>query len=474
MRPDSTPPTPSIPGTETQLAAREPVPTAPRTRRSILAAALGGLAATVAGALGRPSTAEAAAGSSLIIGSSTNNAGTSNTILTTSSSVVAFQLLQNGPGTALMGYVTPGSGTTRGVYGRTDSPNGFGVQARNAGAAGSGSALQAIGVNNLGIEATTSSNAMYAVKATNLSGSGPFSGAVYADGGQNHGVYARTSHSSGYAVIGTNFGATGAGVVGTAQAGDGVIGGSTNGRGAWGHSVTNDGVRGTTQGEFASGVFGTSTGTSGHGLVGSIGSNSGTASGVYGASAGSSSYAGYFEGHVGVTGSLSKGGGSFRIDHPLDPANKVLQHSFVESPDMLNIYNGVVVADATGEATVELPAWFMALNRDFRYGLTPIGQFAPVFIKAKVAKGRFTIAGAAPGQEVSWQLTGIRRDAWANANRIAVELDKPAPQRGQYLHPAAHGKPASQGVDYPMQARLAAQREAAARAERAAPTAPTA
>jgi hypothetical protein len=472
MRPDSTPPTPSSP---TIVPAPPPAPAssaiasmelgppapppAPRTRRSLLAAALGGLAATVAGALGRPSTAAAAAGSALIIGSETNNAGTSNTSLTTSSAVVAFRLLQNGPGTALMGYATPSTGNTRGVYGRTDSPNGFGVQARNAGSAGAGAAVQAIGDSNIGVEATTSSNAMYALKASNLSGSGPFSGAIYADGGQNHGIYARTSHSSGYAVIGTNFGATGAGVVGSAQAGDGVIGSSSNGRGAWGHSVTNDGVRGSTQGEFASGVFGSSSGSSGHGVVGSISVNSGTAAGVYGASAGSGSYAGYFEGHVGVTGSLSKGGGSFRIDHPLDPANKVLQHSFVESPDMLNIYNGVATADAKGEATVELPDWFMALNRDFRYGLTPIGAFAPLFVKSKVAAGRFTIAGAAPGQEVSWQLTGIRRDAWANANRIEVEVEKPAAQRGQFLHPAAHGKPASQGVDHVMQQRLAAARK---------------
>jgi hypothetical protein len=92
-----------------------------------------------------------AAGSALIIGSSANNAGTSNTILTTSSSVVAFELLQNGQGTALMGYVTPGSGGTRGVYGRSDSPNGDGVQARNAGAAGTGAALHAYGQANIGI-----------------------------------------------------------------------------------------------------------------------------------------------------------------------------------------------------------------------------------------------------------------------------------------------------------------------------------
>ena len=71
------------------------------------------------------------------------------------------------------------------------------------------------------------------------------------------------------------------------------------------------------------------------------------------------SLAGMFLGNVAITGSLSKGGGGFTIDHPLDPENKYLRHSFVESPDMLNVYNGTVTTDANGEASVGLP---MALN----------------------------------------------------------------------------------------------------------------
>jgi hypothetical protein len=449
--------------------AAEPAPPTARTRRALLAAGLGGLAATIAGALGRPSAAEAAAGDSLIIGSSTNNAGTSNTILTTTSTVVAFELLQNGAGTALMGYVTPTSGTTRGVYGRTDSPNGDGVQARNAGAGGSGSAIRAYGGNNAGLVASTSSGSAYAVYAVN-------SATGIGDGG---GVYGSSVHDTGLYGTGGSYGVYGTGgtgVHGYSSGGDGVAGASDSFHGVSGYSTSSsgvfgssnssygvfgssssDGVHGGSSGQFGAGVSGTSTGTDGHGVVGSLSTDSGNASGVYGASAGSTSFAGYFEGKVAVTGTLSKGGGSFRIDHPLAPATKILQHSFVESPDMLNIYNGVVSANGKGEATVTLPAWFMALNRDFRYQLTAIGRPAPdLHVNAKVAAGRFTIAGAKPGQEVSWQLTGIRRDAWANANRIAVELDKPADQRGKYLHPAAHGKPLSAGVDYPMQQRLAA------------------
>jgi hypothetical protein len=38
----------------------------------------------------------------------------------------------------------------------------------------------------------------------------------------------------------------------------------------------------------------------------------------------------------------------------------------------------------------------------------------------------FEIAGGTSGMKVSWQVTGIRKDPWANANRIQVEEDKPS------------------------------------------------
>ena len=68
-------------------------------------------------------------------------------------------------------------------------------------------------------------------------------------------------------------------------------------------------------------------------------------------------------GNVRITGNVSKGSGSFKIDHPLDPENKYLSHSFVESPDMMNIYNGTVTTNAKAEAAVSLPDWFEALNQ---------------------------------------------------------------------------------------------------------------
>jgi len=187
--------------------------------------------------------------------------------------------------------------------------------------------------------------------------------------------------------------------------------------------------------------------------------------GVYGAaSAGVTNYAGVFDGNVDVNGTLSKNGGSFKIDHPLDPANKYLSHSFVESPDMKNIYDGVVVLGASGEALIELPDWFDALNQDFRYQLTCIGAFAPVYVADEISGNQFRVAGGEPGMRVSWQVTGIRHDAWAEAHRIPVEETKSARELGRYRNPELYGAPASAGVWY--DARMADERSAAARGHR--------
>jgi hypothetical protein len=145
-------------------------------------------------------------------------------------------------------------------------------------------------------------------------------------------------------------------------------------------------------------------------------------------------------GNLAVAGTLSKGAGAFKIDHPVEPESKYLYHSFVESPDMMNIYNGNVVLDHSGEATVNLPAYFEALNMDFRYQLTSIGKFSPVFVEEEIQSNQFRIAGGRPYGKVSWQVTGIRHDKFANANRIPGEVEKEEEAKGFYLHPEAFGK----------------------------------
>ena len=186
----------------------------------------------------------------------------------------------------------------------------------------------------------------------------------------------------------------------------------------------------------------------------------GSGYGIY-AKGNSNAMAGSFIGNVDVTGSLSKGGGSFKIDHPLDPENKYLFHSFVESPDMMNVYNGNAVFDASGEVEVELPDWFESLNREFRYQLTCVGGFAPVYVSEEIEGNRFTIAGGAEGLKVSWQVTGIRHDPWAEANRIPTEVDKAPEDRGHYLHPEARGLPTERSLYHQRDLREEREREAA-------------
>src|SRR5579859_1772749 len=161
-----------------------------------------------------------------------------------------------------------------------------------------------------------------------------------------------------------------------------------------------------------------------------------------------SGYAGYFYGSVDVVGNVSKSGGSFKIDHPLDPANKYLYHSFVESPDMMNIYDGVATLDANGEAVIQMPEWFGVLNRDFRYQLTCIGGFAPTYIAEELTNNQFKIGGGRAGMRVSWQITGIRQDEWANAHRIPVEEEKEERLKGFYLHPELYGAPAEKQIQW--------------------------
>jgi hypothetical protein len=149
--------------------------------------------------------------------------------------------------------------------------------------------------------------------------------------------------------------------------------------------------------------------------------------------------AGQFFGDVTITGALSKGGGGFRIDHPLDPGNKYLSHSFVESPEMLNVYRGTVTTDHTGEAAVPLPDYVEALNEHFTYHLTVLGETGAATVTRPVQENGFRIRSERPGAEVCWLVLGVRRDPWAAAHRIPVEEDKGDEARGRFLHPDVHG-----------------------------------
>jgi hypothetical protein len=154
-------------------------------------------------------------------------------------------------------------------------------------------------------------------------------------------------------------------------------------------------------------------------------------------------------GNVSVYGTFSATGTkNFRIDHPLDPANKYLFHASVESSEVLNLYSGNAVLDASGEAVVQLPDWFEVINKDFRYQLTSIG--APgrdLYVAEEVSGGHFKIAGGRPGGKVSWQVSGVRNDAWEKAHPMQVEADKGA-ERGHYLTPELYGAAETARIGY--------------------------
>ncbi len=132
-----------------------------------------------------------------------------------------------------------------------------------------------------------------------------------------------------------------------------------------------------------------------------------------------------FRANLAITGALSKGSGTFVIDHPLDPRNKLLYHSFVESPDAKNMYDGIVELNGQGEATIELPSYYEALNGDYRYQFFPLFKAMPnLFVKQEVVKNTFVIAGGTPFGQVSWQISGVRHDPYIIANPIVVEVEK--------------------------------------------------
>jgi hypothetical protein len=252
------------------------------------------------------------------------------------------------------------------------------------------------------------------------------------------------------------------------QGGPAVVAqGGTDDPSASGFAFGGDGVRATggtdlsggIGGEGGTGVYGTGgysnnyiggTGVFGAGGVG----NFFYGDGVGGNTEVGAGYAGNFTGDVNVSGSISAGTKDFKIDHPLDPANKYLVHASVESSEMMNIYTGNITTDGQGQATVQLPEWFEVLNTDFRYQLTVIGQFAQAIIGRKIENNRFEIRTSAPNVEVSWQVTGVRQDAYAKAHPLVVEQEKDARLRGFYIHPELYGAPPEKQIEWARQPQM--------------------
>ncbi len=348
-------------------------------------------------------------------------------------------------GYGIRGWSTAPTGRRYGVFGLTESSVGRGVHGEgHFGVSGLSWSPGGLGVIGQALDAGQLISFGVRGDSHSTTGIGVYGWAL-ASSGNTQGVWGTSNSTSGIGVFGSARASSGVtyGVFGRAYSPDGrgVYG---KGRSGWGYLGGEYGV----YGEHNNGNYGR-LGTVGSGVVGR--SNTSNGIGIMGIQGADALRAGHFGGNVHITGTLSKGGGSFEIDHPLNPENMVLRHSFVESPDMMNVYNGNVVTDAAGEAVVHLPDYFEVLNKDFRYQLTVIGEFAQAIIAEEIVHNRFVIRSDKPNVKVSWQVTGIRKDRWAEENRIVVEEYKSPETRGFYIHPDLFGQPETRSMEWGLQ-----------------------
>jgi hypothetical protein len=309
----------------------------------------------------------------------------------------------SGTGYGVYGRINGGTNSGVGVYGEQDQGGDgvIGISGSGYGVYGDINGGTAFGVGVYGEQ----DNGGVGVVGYSSTGYGD---AVQALGSGGHGLYASTNDgvaavygidvaaSGGVGVYGSSSGYTG--VYGTSDSGDGVQGYSSTGSGIWGFSI--------------------------------------------------SGYAGDFFGNVEISGTLNGETPFVKMDHPLDPANKYLVHASVASSEMMNIYTGNITTDAQGEGTVQLPDWFEALNTDFRYQLTVIGQFAQAIVAREIENHRFQIRTNLPNVKVSWQVTGVRQDPYAKAHPLAAEQEKEAQLRGFYIHPELYGAPQQKQIEW--------------------------
>lgn len=360
-----------------------------------------------------------------------------------------------------------------GVEGVTADASAFGVVGVNGsggvGVLGSGGT----GIEGSGSTGVSGTGGTYGVYGTSTSGMGVYgttAGSSPAIWGENtatsgaisdgvHGV-AHSAGASGVAGVNNSGVASSVGVYGTTSSTQGFgVEGVVGGNSAIGASSCCTGVRGDTGTPGNAGVVGTAD--NGLGVVAAnsdldspalLAENTSTSGSALAFQTLGTVVGGGCKidvsGNLSCTGTITSNGAKpFKIDHPADPAGKYLVHVAVESSEMINIYTGNIVLDASGTATVQLPSWFQIENADFRYALTAIGPPAPnLRIAEEVTNNQFKIAGGQPGQKVSWQITGLRQDAWAKANPLQAEVEKPESERDLYVHPELFGQPKEKSV----------------------------
>jgi hypothetical protein len=355
-----------------------------------------------------------------------------------------------------------GIGLRAGGGGSNNGPGGIGVKVFG------GSSVEGDGGVGIDVVGGRSADGIDGGVGVKAAGSAGFSGGSGGTGVEAKGGIAFRNDSAVNGSGGNGVVAVGGEPFGGGFGGNGVVatGGNFNGRGV----VATGGIGSVGYGVEATGGASTGSGsTAGAGVFArggpSSGSNSESGFGIIaipgeptdGAAIGR---AGSFQGDVFIGGLLTAGNldvqgtKNFKIDHPLDPENKYLLHASIESSEVLNVYSGNVVTNATGEAVVALPDWFEALNRDFRYQLTVIGTFAQAIVANEVRNNRFTIKTNAPNVKVSWQVTGVRSDLAMQKHPFSAVEDKPERERGHYLQPELYNQSEERSVEWARNPRL--------------------
>jgi hypothetical protein len=343
----------------------------------------------------------------------------------------------------LLSTTAPAGGNAA-VRGQNNSTNGYGIgvwgsQAGTGtgvyGSASSGSGVLGSSVSSRGVAGFSGSWQGVFGHSNSQAGVVGESGSFDGVWGQAHasccaGVSGHND-AGGYAVWGGTTG-TGTAVYGTSPSGNGLSGVSTPGDAVVGTSTYAAGVSGSGGGPYSYGVYG----------------SSGLGTGIFGST--TSGTAGYFQGPVTITGGCTgcTGPSGLQIDDPLDPAHKYLQHASVASSQQLDIYSGNVTTNGKGFATVTMPRWFQALNRSFRYQLTSLSGLQQVAVAKQMHENQFRIQSEKPRSQVSWQVTAVRHDRYANAHPTQVVVTKPKADQGKYLHPELYGKPKADAIGY--------------------------
>lgn len=295
--------------------------------------------------------------------------------------------------------------------------------------------------NGVGLRAATT-NSGVGVLATSTSAANTFSPIQASTNATSNLTAAIVGNSTGgaYAVSGQ--------VVATASAASALYGSNLRTAGGWGtYGIGHSGTVGETNYQLGFGVYGRN-----YDAIGPLGNAVGTYGygyiGVWGDQTDPLGYSVYANGDFGAAGTKA-----FSIDHPLDPANKYLRHYSIESNEVLNMYRGTAPFDANGEAIVTMPNYVEAVNTNYSYQLTPVGGFAPLFIKQKLVDGTFIIGGGLPGMEVSWTVVGQRNDPYLQQHPESkqVEVDKEAWNQGKYLQPDLYGQPEELKIVKPLE-----------------------